>query len=805
MNATSLIALGSNSAASYDFLRDYVARVTINRWNVTTAEEKCSNSSSLEDPRLAQGPSQEAFSSGYCQWTDSVGVARRLRLSSWKSWESSIFLRLDTYSHPYCNSSSIIQAGSKSTQVGPIASGHSTTLSSTGYTDAVIEELSMSRCYVHSDGVTITKLNFTISALTDATSKSVYVPPTLFKRTTQFNSRRRQRRRSLRTSTEGAYVDPDLVNLEPILYSSGLCTPLTDPETETDYYAYVTCPDMYQGFMGGPASVEWSTDSACTNPLNSSEITSEETSDTDGSTEVILNDSIKAQFLCIYALDEEDLYTENLTQLTLSPTPTPTASPIDEILLTATLAPTISPTNGSWTWAPTAAPTAPLSTPTIVSIVSAGVAFVIAGVAYVLVTSRKRQKSKTAEDLQESLPKGSTVTRRGTLNLLGMSLSVYKSKLPFDVAEDEEEDTSVEDTGGAKDATLRELDEAFIIHNPKSVQLGPAIGQGAFGRIYRGTYQGSAVAVKDVKTGPMAKESTQVALANEIRSLQGLQHPNIIRLYGAVLSPTYEVQRLVLELAEYSMDDVIARRGAFKRSGVTIVTLLQWMEQVCVGGQFMHNHDIVHMDLKPANILINSAWNVKIADFGSSCTLDSLQRKLANAGDRTSVSQVLPGSLAFMAPERWSSSRLSSSVDIYSFGMTVWQLLHSDDPFPNHWTLPVTIDAIQDGYRPEIDEYVPGTLKGLIEDCWNQHMRKRPSFDQAKEIISMALGVRSFEASSASAMHPPFEKGQHVWVWENMHFIGEAIVLENPLNGNVPCKIELTSGVIQSVDPNYLL
>lgn len=202
-------------------------------------------------------------------------------------------------------------------------------------------------------------------------------------------------------------------------------------------------------------------------------------------------------------------------------------------------------------------------------------------------------------------------------------------------------------------------------------KLTKKVGEGAFGKVYKGcklTDESVKVAVKVMTT------SSTEDLEKEVRYLQDLQHPGIVNLvsFGAskkmVKQPGGKHQTVnfvVYELLEGGeLFDLIAEFG-----GVSERIARYYCHQMVEGLEYLHSHGVCHRDMKPENILLDSNFNLKIADFGWS-----------KAGLVCETQQV--GTKNYMPPETISGSYYSgSSIDLFSAAIILFIILTGHPPF----------------------------------------------------------------------------------------------------------------------------
>ncbi|KAI7845918.1 hypothetical protein COHA_000464 [Chlorella ohadii] len=197
------------------------------------------------------------------------------------------------------------------------------------------------------------------------------------------------------------------------------------------------------------------------------------------------------------------------------------------------------------------------------------------------------------------------------------------------------------------------------------------IGRGASARVYKALLNGETVAAKEVDIGQ--SPALQEAFITECLRLQQLRHPNIVQLMGVTVSGAKGL--VLLEYAE-GRD---LRAALDVRAAGTDERLFGWHRrgkrvalQLARALNYLHNNkNIVHLDVKSANVLLTAAGEARLADVGFS------KQKL-----NTFLSDIqLTGTLAWAAPELlMGNQKVTSAVDVYSFGVVLWEIITGQRP-----------------------------------------------------------------------------------------------------------------------------
>merc|ERR1712100_351299 len=195
------------------------------------------------------------------------------------------------------------------------------------------------------------------------------------------------------------------------------------------------------------------------------------------------------------------------------------------------------------------------------------------------------------------------------------------------------------------------------------------------------------------------------------------------------------------------------------RKPLDLYKKLRMARDIAVGMNWLHSSkpvQFLHRDLKPSNLLVDDNYRIKICDFGFCQVKDPQLKRLQSKG--------AVGTLMYMAPELLRNEDFSEKIDVYSFGLILWEIITRDKLFPDIGEKDAVKlkEMVLSGQRPIIpDEY--GFIKNLIESCWADSPDARPSFDQ----ISYHLTDMLLE----NAIEDPL--GREFWRGLELHGVAE--------------------------------
>ena len=230
--------------------------------------------------------------------------------------------------------------------------------------------------------------------------------------------------------------------------------------------------------------------------------------------------------------------------------------------------------------------------------------------------------------------------------------------------------------------------------------------------MYEGKWKkggGMTVAVK------VTQSRGSAILPDEIRVWGSLpSHRNIIALIGVASAKflTYAVTELAKNgsLFDYLHIDM---------NTPTKSESLAWASDVACGMKHLHDHDIIHRDLKSPNVLLTGAWVAKLCDFGSA-------RELTHT-----ITTEQSGTYRWMPPEIMvaAKARINKKCDLFSYGMILFELFAHKLPYADMENEVDVLKSVTGGIRPPVPSNLPLYLHSLLKSCWEDDPYKRPTFD----------------------------------------------------------------------------
>ena len=195
--------------------------------------------------------------------------------------------------------------------------------------------------------------------------------------------------------------------------------------------------------------------------------------------------------------------------------------------------------------------------------------------------------------------------------------------------------------------------------------INEIIDRGGWSIVYRGIHRSlnMPVAVKMLKHDMAMDPDFSKTFRDEAKTIAHLNHENIVRVYDIE-----ELYRTIFIIMEY-LDGAPLDRILQRLQRLTVPRVLDILLQICAGLAYAHEQGIVHQDIKPANVFVQHNDRVKIVDFGLACHPGAVDCSLR-------------GTIFYASPEAIDGEAVDERTDIYSLGITVYEMLTGQRPFP---------------------------------------------------------------------------------------------------------------------------
>eukprot|EP00698_Gefionella_okellyi_P020823 TRINITY_DN6616_c0_g1_i1.p1 TRINITY_DN6616_c0_g1~~TRINITY_DN6616_c0_g1_i1.p1 ORF type:complete len:306 (-),score=51.19 TRINITY_DN6616_c0_g1_i1:41-892(-) len=256
--------------------------------------------------------------------------------------------------------------------------------------------------------------------------------------------------------------------------------------------------------------------------------------------------------------------------------------------------------------------------------------------------------------------------------------------------------------------------------NYADVKKEKLVGEGGFASVYKATWQGQTVALKEWKPEIAMNPDQMTLFQREVQVNRLCDHPNVVKFYGMIGQPL----SIVMEFVDgRNLYDIV--HGDAK--GLTWGMVKQIAQETAAGIEHLHTKEIVHRDLKSLNLLVTrEGTHVKVCDFGLSRVSHAVVKL---TGGR--------GTVHWMAPEVIAHENYGSKADVYSFGIILWEMCAREIPYEDFDDEMKIAEAVLiKQHRPTIPSYVPPDLAKLIRTCWDDNADKRPTPAQIQQYLS---------------------------------------------------------------------
>ncbi|KAK1420035.1 hypothetical protein QVD17_21324 [Tagetes erecta] len=275
------------------------------------------------------------------------------------------------------------------------------------------------------------------------------------------------------------------------------------------------------------------------------------------------------------------------------------------------------------------------------------------------------------------------------------------------------------------------VDEDHMVDLSK-LFLGSRFAHGAHSQLYHGMYKDESVAVKIIRVQD-EDENKELGIrlekqfVREVALLSCLCHQNVIKFIAA--GRQAPVLCIITEyLSKGSLRTYLHKLEENSAGGGMLVSLEMIIKMgldIARGMEYIHSQGIIHRDLKPENILVTQDFHLKIADFGVSCQDGCCDVVLDDPA----------GTYRWMAPEMIKKKSYDRKVDVYGFGLILWEMVAGVLPYKDMTSIQAAFAVMHKSLRPTIPTDCPPAMKTLIKLCWSSDPRKRPEFFKVVKVL----------------------------------------------------------------------
>jgi len=294
------------------------------------------------------------------------------------------------------------------------------------------------------------------------------------------------------------------------------------------------------------------------------------------------------------------------------------------------------------------------------------------------------------------------------------------------------------------------------------------IGEGGAAVVYRARDErlDRIVAIKLLRPQFTTDEASRKRFLNEARAAAGLNHPNVVDIYDFGESPDGSMFIAMQYIEGQNLKDLLHRRG--RMSPADVIALVP---QVCQALTAAHSRGLIHRDVKPQNIMIDSKGNVHLTDFGIVKAL---------SGPELTQTGMTFGTAAYLSPEQATGEAIGPASDVYALGCVMYEMLTGSPPFTGDNPAVVAYKQVWDQPRPlhEWAPEAPPALESIIMRCLNKDPARRyptaaalgtdltnlgSAFNQPTQAVSLgSLSAQSRGANPPRDVRPSAEMSRAI-------------------------------------------
>lgn len=262
---------------------------------------------------------------------------------------------------------------------------------------------------------------------------------------------------------------------------------------------------------------------------------------------------------------------------------------------------------------------------------------------------------------------------------------------------------------------------SYVIKHSEWTIIKENIGSGGYASVHLARLKSTneLVAVKEMKASQLYARRI-IFMKREIDALMKLNHPNTIRLIGVTVTPPFCIVTNLIPNGSFT--EYIIGNGPLTTKGTPIFRLRIMLDSAR-GMEYLHALGLMHRDFKPLNILIDENERGVLCDFGLSRPFSGKK-----SGDL--------GTMQWIAPELLQHGvQYDESVDVYAFGITLWVIATSKNPYTGMRQMQYANLVISENLRPTPPDDQPPEFIKLMQRCWDSNPKKRPTFREIRQIL----------------------------------------------------------------------
>lgn len=275
------------------------------------------------------------------------------------------------------------------------------------------------------------------------------------------------------------------------------------------------------------------------------------------------------------------------------------------------------------------------------------------------------------------------------------------------------------------------------------------IGTGGMADVYRARDHrlNRSVAIKILKNEYSQDTKFVTKFRQEAQAIACLSHPNVVGIYD--VGEEDEMHYIVMEF----VDGITLKKYIEKKGKLSVRESVGIALQIANGLETAHGNHIIHRDIKPQNILISKDGTAKVSDFG-----------IAKAASSNTITASTMGSVHYISPEQARGGFSDEKSDIYSLGVTMYEMLSGTLPFTGESAVAVALAHIQEDLTPlaAIDATIPRGLSNIVAKCMQKKMELR--YLSAADLIADLKMFLQDPAGEYGIIRPLYENSDTIFI-----------------------------------------